>query len=437
MWDKRPSDWAVYKLNDLVTPIHRRNDGGEHPVMTISAKSGFMLQSDKYSREMAGQSLERYTLIKDGEFAYNKGNSYTAPQGCIFKLNQSTALVPFVYFCFALKTGVDPAFAAHAFGSGMLNRELSRHINAGVRNNGLLNLYEVDFYRCSVAFPPEPEQQAIAEILTSIEITEKKRRTSINALGTTKTAIMRELLTKGIRRDKAPMRALKKRWVLGRITEGVKAIPADWELVRLTSVAKLESGHTPSRKVPEYWDGQIPWISLQDAERLNALTITSTRETFGPEGLANSSARLLPAGTVVLQRTANIGLCSIMAREMTTSQHFANWVCGPKIAPEYLLQVFRHMGREWKRLDAGSVLPDIYMPTFKKLQVLLPPLAEQQQIAEVGAAFDLRIEAEKRALTELQNTRKALAQELLSGRLRLPKSMIDRFADKAVQVVSA
>lgn len=294
-----------------------------------------------------------------------------------------------------------------------------------------------DFLLLPCILPSPTTQQVIGATTKSIADSIRGTEAVLKSLKLTKHAVMRELLTKGIRRDQASMQTLGKRWVLGRITEGVKTIPMDWELVRLTSVAKLESGHTPSRKVSEYWDGQIPWISLQDADRLGALTINSTRETFGPEGLANSSARLLPAGTVVLQRTANIGLCSIMAREMTTSQHFANWVCGPKIAPEYLLQVFRHMGREWKRLDAGSVLPDIYMPTFKKLQVLLPPLAEQQQIAKVGAAFDLRIEAEKRALAELQNTRKALAQELLSGRLLLPKNMIERFENKAVQAVSA
>ena len=119
---------------------------------------------------------------------------------------------------------------------------------------------------------------------------------------------------------------------------------------------------------------------------------------------------------------------------MCTSQHFANWVCGPKLLPEYLQQVFRHMQREWQRLVAGSVLPDIYMPTFKRLQILLPPVKEQERIAEMGASFDLRIEREQDELVRLREVRAALAQELLSGRLRLPAAMVARFANEPGQL---
>ena len=95
------------------------------------------------------------------------------------------------------------------------------------------------------------------------------------------------------------------------------------------------------------------------------------------------------------------------------------------------------MQREWLRLVAGSVLPDIYMPTFKRLQILLPPMEEQKRIAEIGASFDLRIEREKGALARLNDVRAALAQELLSGRLRLPPAMVARFANVAAQPEAA
>tara|TARA_R110000782_G_scaffold78276_1_gene154802 strand:+ start:4258 stop:5124 length:867 start_codon:yes stop_codon:yes gene_type:complete len=281
--------------------------------------------------------------------------------------------------------------------------------------------------------PDGVEQDAITSVLSSIENDISRTRELLKALASTKFAVMRDLLTRGMRRDAAPLQPLPERWVLGRIAGDVTHIPSDWKLVRLTSVAKLESGHTPDRKQPDYWNGDIPWISLQDADALGKLTINDTAETIGTEGLKNSSARMLPPRTVVFQRTANVGLCAIMEREMCTSQHFANWVCGPKLLPEYLQQVFRHMQREWLRLVAGSVLPDIYMPTFKRLQILLPPLEEQGRIAEMGASFDLRIEREKDELARLNDVRAALAQELLSGRLRLPASMVARFANVAAQ----
>lgn len=115
-----------------------------------------------------------------------------------------------------------------------------------------------------------------------------------------------------------------------------------------------------------------------------------------------------------------------MAVPMATSQDFANWVCGPELDPRYLLQVFRHMDREWQRLQEGSTHQTIYMPVFKRLQILLPPRVEQERIADMGEAFDRRHAAERARLVELRATRDALAAELLSGRLRLPAALIAR-----------
>src|SRR5437867_4717910 len=88
-------------------------------------------------------------------------------------------------------------------------------------------------------------------------------------------------------------------WRLGRIRPAPTHVPVGWELVPLTTVARLESGHTPSRRKLEYWEGDIPWISLHDSQGLDVPEIHETAQTISPLGLANSSARLLPKGTVV------------------------------------------------------------------------------------------------------------------------------------------
>ena len=126
-------------------------------------------------------------------------------------------------------------------------------------------------------------------------------------------------------------------WHLGRITPMPTHVPPGWQLIRLTSVARLESGHTPARNRPSYWNGGIPWISLHDTDALDGPEIVATEFTVSEEGLANSSARLLPKGTVVFSRTATVGKCSIMGREMSTSQDFANYVCGDRLDNRYLM----------------------------------------------------------------------------------------------------
>ncbi|MFN3327072.1 MAG: restriction endonuclease subunit S [Bryobacteraceae bacterium] len=190
-----PQRWPLKPLSAVASPIRRTSAGNNHPVMTISAKSGFLMQSDKFARNMAGQSVERYTLLHEGEFAYNKGNSKTAPYGCVFRLERPTALVPFVYYCFALKPGLDPEFYEHLFAAGALNHQLSRLINSGVRNDGLLNLYSDDFYSCRVPVPPIDEQRKIARALTAAKQELALLDGEIEALSRQKRGLMQKLLT--------------------------------------------------------------------------------------------------------------------------------------------------------------------------------------------------------------------------------------------------
>ena len=197
-------------------------------------------------------------------------------------------------------------------------------------------------------------------------------------------------------------------------------IPVGWELVRLTSVARLESGHTPSRRHPEYWDGDIPWLSLHDSSGLDVAEIHDTAQTVGTLGLEHSSARLLPKGTVVFSRTATVGKSTVMGRDMATSQDFANYVCGSRLHNHYLVHLFRFMGPEWKRLMAGSTHNSIYMPVFQDLQILLPPICEQEAIAEAIGDADILIESLEKLLVKKRQVKQGAMQALLTGKRRLP-----------------
>jgi type I restriction enzyme S subunit len=209
-------------------------------------------------------------------------------------------------------------------------------------------------------------------------------------------------------------------WTLGRIYPTPSRVPEGWELVTLTDVAQLETGHTPSRENDQYWKGNIPWLSLHDTKHLDGLTITETQQTIGPMGLANSSARLLPEGTVVFSRTATVGKATILGREMSTSQDFANYICGDNLHNEYLVHLFRFMKPEWKRLMAGSTHSSIYMEVFRNLQILLPPLKEQQEIAEKLSDVDSLIASLDALIAKKRNVKTATMQRLLTGQERLP-----------------
>jgi type I restriction enzyme S subunit len=185
-------------------------------------------------------------------------------------------------------------------------------------------------------------------------------------------------------------------------------VPDHWKVTPIRLAARLESGHTPSRLKPEYWeDCEVPWFTLGDVWQIrDGLTdvVTETKEKVSELGLANSAARLLPKGTVILSRTASVGFSAIMGIDMATTQDFANWVCGPNLTPEYLLHVFRAMGGEFERLRMGSTHDTIYMPDIRSMRCPLPPLDEQRAIASFLDLETSKIDglvSEQRRLIEL------------------------------------
>jgi type I restriction enzyme S subunit len=159
-------------------------------------------------------------------------------------------------------------------------------------------------------------------------------------------------------------------------------LPSGWTVARLGDLARLESGHTPSRRHPEWWGGPIAWLALPDIRKLHGKFAYETLETTNDAGLANSSARLLPVGTVCVSRTASIGFVTILGRPMATSQDFCNWVCDPeRLDPEFLMYALMASQEHLRELGSGAVHKTIYMPTIKSFHVCAPAIDEQRRIA--------------------------------------------------------
>ena len=98
-----------------------------------------------------------------------------------------------------------------------------------------------------------------------------------------------------------------------------------WEFPLLDSVTIRGSGHTPSKDYPEYYNGEIDWISLADSKSLDSGYISKTKSRISELGLANSSAVLHPPETVILSRDAGVGKSAVMKHSMAVSQHFIAW----------------------------------------------------------------------------------------------------------------
>jgi type I restriction enzyme, S subunit len=194
-----------------------------------------------------------------------------------------------------------------------------------------------------------------------------------------------------------------------------------WSTAPIRRVARLGTGHTPSRNVPEYWEKcTTPWITLADVWQLRDGTtsvISETKEKISRLGMANSSAVKHPAGTVILSRTASVGFSGIMGTDMATSQDFATWKCGPDLDPRFLLHALRAMRPDLQRLAAGSTHKTIYMPDIEQLRIPVPPLEEQHRIANFldteTARIDRMVRAREAQITGLEERSFAAVTEVL------------------------
>ena len=197
---------------------------------------------------------------------------------------------------------------------------------------------------------------------------------------------------------------------------------SDWRWSPLSDLARLESGHTPSRKHPEYWGGDVSWIGIKDARNSHGKYIFETLTCTNELGIENSSARILPTNTVCLSRTASVGYVLIMGRPMATSQDFVNWVCSESLNPEFLKYLFLAEGREGLlRYASGSVHQTIYFPEAKAFHICHPEIPTQQAIvekldalSEETKALEAIYERKQSALAELKQSllQKAFAGEL-------------------------
>lgn len=281
-------------------------------------------------------------------------------------------------------------------------------------------IYMPDLEQLAIPLPPLDEQRYIVEFLDRETeridaVIDRKRR--LRALLDERRRSRVLDAAEGAQIDAPRRTSVSIPWMRSR--------PAHWSEVKLTLAARLGSGHTPSRSRPEWWeDCDIPWVTTGEVSQMRddrIETLYETRESVSRLGIANSSARVHPAGTVLLSRTAaSAGYSAIMGKDMATSQDIATWTCGHQLRPRFLLLCLRAMRADLlDRLAMGSTHKTIYMPDISSIRVPLPPIAEQDLIVEWAWRELHRIDRVATALVSqtglLADRRRALASEVIHG----------------------
>ena len=182
---------------------------------------------------------------------------------------------------------------------------------------------------------------------------------------------------------------------------------------RLEDLAKRSSGHTPSKSYPEYYNGGIKWVSLADSKRLDHGLISETAIEISEQGLENSSAVLLSAGTVLVSRDAGIGKSAVMSVPMAVSQHFIAWSCKPCLLSNWFLyHLLQNTKPLFERAATGSTIKTIGLQFFIVLRFRIPSLPEQQRIADCLTSLDDLLSAQAQKLDALKTHKQGLMQQL-------------------------
>ena len=388
-------EWEEKKLGDFTERIKRKApENSIAPVMMIAAESGFIYQKDRYSRENAGKSLTNYTLLKQEEFSYNHGYSKLRNYGSVFILKEPEARVPFVYHSFKLLSGVGD-FWGYYLNSGLLDRTLKKTISSTARMDGLLNISYEAYMDINVRVPSLPEQQKIADFLTTYDTMIDTQTKRVEAMKVRKKGLLQKIFSQEIRFK----------------NDNGQNYP-EWEKKTVGSLANnIVGGGTPSTKNPAFYAGEIPWISSSDLveDKINYLNIT---RFITQDAINRSATKLIPAQSVMIVCRVGVGKVAVNELPLCTSQDFMNLIVKEENSPVFIGYLLMNLMVKRRNSVQGTAIKGIPSAEIKKFKVLVPALPEQQKIADFLTTVDAQIDAEEKRLETMKTIKKGLLQQM-------------------------
>ncbi|WP_096019516.1 restriction endonuclease subunit S [Campylobacter lanienae] len=182
-------------------------------------------------------------------------------------------------------------------------------------------------------------------------------------------------------------------------------IPKGWEVKKLKDIGKISSGGTPSTSNDNNFGGNIAWITPADLTGYKDKFISKGKRNLSEAGLKNSSAKILPKGTILFSSRAPIGYVAIAQNEISTNQGFKNLTPNESVISEYVYYYLLGSKNLAEQSASGTTFKEISATAFSNLPIPLPPLSEQKAIADKLDDSFAKIE---NAITNLINAKENL-----------------------------
>lgn len=378
-----PTDWRVKRLSEVATRLTEQAGQDQYETVSISAGIGFVNQAEKFGKELSGKQYEKYIVLHRSDFSYNKGNSKTSPQGCIYRLNdRATAAVPNVFESFRID-GQDADYYEQLFLDGFLSKQLYSKINRGVRDDGLLNLTGKDFYSCMVPVPPIDEQKKIAEILAQCDK-------------------VIELKEKCLEEEKK-----KKQWLVKTIFESQDS--KRWQEHPFKDVCTFVNGRA-------YKQDELLTSGKYPVLRVGNLF---TKSEWYYSDLELTGEKYIDNGDLIYAWSASFGPQIWTGGKVIYHYHIWKVVPSKAIDKDYLYQYFMYDVNLLAKEQQGGTMSHITKEAMERRMCRYPCLSKQKQIAKILYMSDQKTSLLDEELTAWRMKKKSLMQLLLTGIVRV------------------
>jgi type I restriction enzyme S subunit len=220
-----------------------------------------------------------------------------------------------------------------------------------------------------------------------------------------KKGLMQKLLTEGIGRKELKDTEIGK-------------IPKEWDVVKLgTVVTELIGGGTPSTSKPEYWNGEIPWMT---SAHIDGRLIVTGQRYITKKGVGNSATNIVPKDNLLVATRVGIGKVALNMIDIAISQDLTGVVIDRnKILPEFLYWFISSNERRLKSLAQGSTIKGVLREDLGKMLIPYPSIPEQGRIAEILTTIDKKAEIEEEEKASLERVKRGLMDLLLTGKVRI------------------
>lgn len=377
--------WENTLLGDASIPITKRVGDRKLTPVSISAGVGFVRQSEKFGRDISGNQYALYTLARDGDFVYNKGNSLKFPQGCIYQLRGwGEVAAPNVFICFRLKQGFVDSYFQYCFERNVHGAQLKKHITSGARSNGLLNVSKEQFFGISIPAPRRDEQQKIADCLSSLDEVIATQGRKVEALKAYKRGLMRQLFP----REGETFPRLR----FPAFRDG-----PEWAVQPLSDVAEnLDNERVPVTE-SERVKGDIPYYGASGIiDYVEGYLFNENLLCVSEDG-ANLVTRTYPIAFPIAGKTWVNNHAHVLRFDDLATQ---------KVVEDYLNST------ELRDFITGMAQPKLNRAMVDTIPVPLPGPEERKKIADCLSALDAQVVGDSCMLDALRTHKRGLMQQL-------------------------